>query len=477
MEEIFEKVAKLSSVKKSLLEKILISRQNEKIDTLTIIHHPDRLIANLSYPQYRMWYLEQINPGNYNRPGAIIIKGGLNIKLLERCIEKIVQRHKIFGSTILTDEGMPFVHILESGDFELSFYDFSSLEEDKLLNFLKNESQRKFNLEQGPLYRFSLIELKGNKHLLLLVAHHIIFDHWSMTVFKKELFELYEAASMGQDLNTCLPALKFQFFDYTEWKNEYLATDKINRQMEYWKGKLNGNIPNLDMMDFPNNGVTDHPKAERYSFLIGQEENQKLTDFSNSRNLTKFMVLLATFKLLIYYYTGKTDILLCTPVSGRNIKEAEELIGMFVNTLILRTRFEKGTTFNAFLTNVSEVVLQALQNQMVPVEKVVEELRIDRNLKNNQLNKLLFEYRNIEDPVLKGENISIENFNFNTGIPLFDLAFDITEGKYLTFHVDYNTSLFDESYIRELAVKFQAILSAVIGHPNQTIEDLLPSEE
>ena len=369
---------------------------------LTRIARAERL--PLSFAQRRMWFLDQLEPGSpaYNIHEAVRITGPLDMALLARSLNEVIQRHESLRTIFADVDGEPFQVIATARSIDLPVTDLSLLPETEreaeVQRLMVEESRRPFDLARGPLLRAGLLRLSAREHILLLTMHHIVSDGWSIGVLIREMVALQEAISAGKP--SSLPELPVQYADYADWQRRWLQGETLEAQLAYWRGQLAG----AAVLELP----TDHPRPAAQSFrgarkelLLGKEMTAALKTLSQREGATLFMVLLAAFQTLLHRYTGQNDISVGTPIANRNRAEIEGLIGFFVNTLVMRTDFSGDPSFLALLGRVREVALDAYAHQDVPFEKLVEELHPERNLGQSPLFQVMFVLQNAPAPALR----------------------------------------------------------------------------
>ena len=299
--------------------------------------------APLSFAQQRLWFIDQLVSGStfYNVSSAVRLQGRLDISALERTISEVARRHEVLRTTFRMVDGEPAQVIAPVQPFALPVTDLSDLteqdREEELRQLLSDFSAQPFDLSRDSLLRVRLVRLGEDSHAVMLVTHHIICDGWSMGVLVKEVAVIYEAFSRGE--SSPLPELAVQYADFAVWQREWLQGETLEQQLSYWREQLEGAPPVLELpTDRPRPAVQSYRGAS-HSFRVSAEVSAGLKALSRSEGATLFMTLLAAFKILLSRYSGQTDIVVGTPIAGRNRVELEPLIGFFVNTLALRTRF------------------------------------------------------------------------------------------------------------------------------------------
>ncbi|MBC1236345.1 MULTISPECIES: non-ribosomal peptide synthetase [Nostoc] len=431
----------------------------------------------LSFAQARLWLLEQLQPGNamYSIPIAVRLVGLLNVAALEQAFAKIVSRHEALRTTFHLVNGQPFQVIASSLKVRLPVVDLRELPEAQrealVQQLIIEESQRCFDLVQGPLLRCTLLHIHEQEYILLFTIHHIVSDGWSMGVFVRELVALYEAFSAGK--SSPLPELAIQYADFAAWQRQWLQGDVLETQLAYWKKQLS----NLPVMKLP----TTRPRAEvktnlgdTSSFLIPAKEFKALQALSRQEGVTLFMTLLAGFQVLLQRYTNQDDIVVGTDVANRNQPETEPLIGFFVNLLVLRTDLAGNPSFRELLKRVRQVALGAYTHQDLPFDQLVKALQPERNLSNTpSLFQVLFVLQNAPMPPLELPGLTLSLLEVKNEIAKFDLALFLTEtDQGIVGNWQYNADLFETSIITRMTDHFKTLLNSIISEPDARINSL-----
>ncbi|MDY6900225.1 MAG: condensation domain-containing protein, partial [Cyanobacteriota bacterium] len=477
MKDISQRIANLSPAKRALLEQQLQKKASKTKQENNIFPRKNNQEAPLSFSQQQMWFLNQFEPGNpaYNRPTNISLTGTINVAVLEKSLNEIIRRHEILRTSFEEINGKPFQKINPNTTLSLPIVELSHLNsENKEIEVQKiaiEQAQQKFDLSQAPLLKAKLVRLHEQEHILLLTMHHIAFDGWSMGVLLKDLAAIYEAFLTGK--TSSLPELPIQYADFAIWQKQQQQTQKLESQLKFWKKQLGGKLPVLEL-------PTDRPRAAvqtfrgaKHSLLLSKELSESLKATSFKENVTIFMTLLAAFQILLYRYTGKEDIIVGTPIAGRNIIETEKLIGLFINTLVLRTQLDSKQTFTELLAQVREVALGAYAHQDVPFEKLVEELHPERNLSHNPLFQVLFQLRNLPEETIEVQGLKFNSYHLETGLAMLDLSLEIEEkAEGLLCIFKYNTDLFDAATIERIATNFETLLKGIVDNPQQPIFQL-----
>jgi amino acid adenylation domain-containing protein len=431
----------------------------------------------LSFAQQRLWFLDQLEPGSsaYNIPMALRIKGGLNPEVLERSLNEIVRRHEALRTTFESREDQGVQVIASRWQGKLQVIDLREREtspcEEEVQRLVEQEAQKPFDLGQGPLLRASLFIAGDQDHVLLLNIHHIVLDAWSEQVLRKELWTLYEAYQKGQA--SPLPEPAIQYADFAAWQREWLRGPELERQIGYWKEKLQGAPAALELpADHPRPPVQSYQGAGE-GFTVSREISTGLEQLSQKQGVTLFMTLLAIFKVLLYRYTSQSDILAGTPIANRNRTEIEDLIGFFLNTLVLRTDLGGRPTFKELLARVKETALGAYAHQELPFEKLVEELQPERDLSRSPLFQAMFVLQNLPGADFELSGVETRPFEFKTSTSKFDLTLFIkNSGEGIAGWVEYSTDLFEQETILRMIGHFKTLLAAILVDPEQVIDEL-----
>ena len=429
----------------------------------------------LSFVQKRLWIMSQWNPENagYNIPVALTINGELDILLLNKAVNVIIARHEILRTVFPDHEGLAQQKVLDGLEFKLETIDLSLTKNEKpnyreAKKLCEAEATTPFSLAQGPLIRGKVIKLAPQERILLLNMHHIVSDDWSVNVFFKELLLIIDALLEGKQAN--LPAPPVQYLDYSVWQRQWLEEGgELKRQLAYWQQKLAGVPESLDLAtDYPRPRIQSFDGASQ-TFTIDAQLTAQLKKLAEHQGCTLYMMLLAIFKVQLYRYTGQEDICLGSAMANRQLEETHGLIGMFVNTLALRTLIESDDTFVGVLDKVKTTCIEAYEHQDTPFEKIVDTVQPRRNLAVNPLFQIMVS-QNIPLTLSK-ENI--EPFHLDRHHSKFDMAVEFTEtSNGLAGLIEYCTALFKQETIKRVINNFIALCRAVTAHPTAKIVDL-----
>ena len=438
----------------------------------------------LSFAQERLWFIDQLEPGSavYNIPVARHLGGALDQAALERSLGEIVRRHESLRTVFKEVDGSPVQVVAPFGGFTLPVEDLSGLSEADREAAVRQrtgeEARRAFDLAAGPLFRATLLRLHAEEHVLLLSMHHIVSDGWSMDVLFRELSALYAAYREGGE--SPLPELAVQYADYAVWQREQLEGEVLDRQLSYWTERLAG-APEL--LELP----TDRPRPPARTYQgaavpvsFSPELLERLQTLGRSEGATLYMVLLGAFQVLLSKYGGGEDIVVGSPIAGRTRGEVEELIGFFINTLVLRTDLSGDPSFREMLQRVREVTLGAYEHQDVPFEKLVAELQPERSLSHSPLFQVMFTLQNAEGGGSALPGLSVSGAGAAMEIAKFDLSLTLsTTDQGLQGALNYSTDLFEPDTIERMVGHLERVLEQVAADADARLSrlDLLGESE
>ncbi len=422
----------------------------------------------LSFAQQNLWFLSQLAPDScvYNVANAMQIQGNLNLEFVHQAINAIVERHALLRSTIRLLDGK-LVQMIGSHKVVVEL----ALDIDSSKQFIDEEIQRPFDLEQGPLLRVTLLQLEPAKYLLLLVNHHIISDDWSIGLFWQEFTALYEAFSTKQPF--VLQPLPIQYADFAVWQRNYLQGEFLQSQLDYWKQQLKGELPLLQLpTDYARPAVQTFRGAS-LSLTISESLTEELKNLSQQEGVTIFMTLLAAFQTLLYRYTNQEDILIGTSISERDRVETEQIIGCFANNLILRTNLNGNPSFKSLLQRVKNTAMEAYAHRHLPFDRLIEELQIERYTSNSPFQVMFILHNAPKSALLNLPELTLTTLSIHTATAKLDLTLELQEtAQGYTGRLEYNTDLFNAVTISRMIEHFQILLNGIVTDPYQTISEL-----
>ncbi|HJR08608.1 MAG TPA: non-ribosomal peptide synthase/polyketide synthase [Pyrinomonadaceae bacterium] len=433
----------------------------------------------LSFIQQRFWFLHQLMPESsaYNIPTAVRLKGALDVAALERSFNEVVRRHEILRTRFVSNGGRPEQLIASELKLEFPLIDLSDRapkeREAEARRLAAEEAQRPFDLARAPLIRITLLRLDADEFILLFTMHHIVSDGWSAGVLIRDLTAIYEAYAAG--LPSPLPELPIQFADFAHWQREWLQGDALEHRLSYWRRQFGDGLPVLNLpTDKPRPPVpTDHGALQ--TLVLPAHLGAAIESLAQHKSATLFMTLLAAFKVLLHRYTGQDDILVGSSIANRNHVETEGLIGLLINTLILRTDLSGDPTFGELLARVREASLGAYAHQDLPFEQLLEELRADFDaaMGNAPVFQVAFQLQNFSMPTLELKNLTLSPFDVEGQTAKFDLSLSMIERPDgLVASLEYNTDLFEAATIRRMLEHYRTLLEGIVAAPERRISAL-----
>ncbi|MDA5282550.1 type I polyketide synthase [Streptomyces sp. Isolate_45] len=426
-------------------------------------------VLPLSFGQQSLWLAEQFNGPSamYNIPGAVRLVGALEIDCLRRSLHEVISRHEVLRTTIHSVDGTPVQRVHEDFTVELPV---RKVREDQIQDLAQEHARSVFDLETGPLIRVALLRIDDEDHVLLVNIHHIVSDGWSLGVLIHELVTLY--SSFARDERSPLPPLEHQYADFAQWQRHWLDGEVFDEQLRYWKRKLAGLPPLLEL-------PTDRPRPDRqnirnavHRFVVPPELSARLDALGRNEGATLFMVLLASFNVLLSRHAGTTDIAVGTTNANRTRAVFEQMIGMFVNNLVLRTDLAGNPTFTELLERVRATSVDAYAHQDLPFLTLVDEMRQGRNPGHTPLFQVLFLLQKLnitlELPGIAAHTIEVDSLHTKFDLTLF--MEEQEQGIVGTFI--YNAALFDASTVERLSAHLVQLLTSAAETPEERIGSL-----
>jgi amino acid adenylation domain-containing protein len=431
-----------------------------------------------SFGQERLWFIDQRLPGlsAYNIFGAVRMRGRLDAAVLELCFAELVRRHEVLRTTFTARDGRPMQMIGPPRPFAIPRVDLRGLPEEtrggRASRLENEEAQRPFDLARGPLLRAVLLRLGDGEHILVVTAHHVVYDVWSRELLIRELGTLYEA--FWHRRPSPLPTLSIQYADFARWQRRWLSGEGLAAQLDYWKRQLAGVTSGTELPgDRPRPPVQSF-RGKRHVLDFSAGLTAALKELSRRHGVTLFMTLLAGFEALLHRYTGEDDIVLGSPIANRNRAETEALIGFFVNTQVLRTRLDGDPSLRQVMARVRETALAAYAHQDLAFEQVVNELRASRDPSRQPLFQILFNFlTNYQPIVMELPELTLTPETNHSGAVQFDVVSSMYEADgRLHMSVDYSTDLFDRPTLQRVMRHYAALLEAAAAEPGLPVAAL-----
>ncbi|HSF43788.1 MAG TPA: amino acid adenylation domain-containing protein, partial [Thermoanaerobaculia bacterium] len=430
----------------------------------------------LSFAQQRLWFLDRLEPGSlYNIPTALRLEGSLAVPALALALASIVGRHEALRTTFPERGGQPVQAIAPPPPASLPVVDLAALppphRRDALDRALAREAAHPFDLVAEPLLRTVLFRLGETEHVLALTVHHIVADGWSVGLFVRELGELYAAFAAHRP--SPLPELELQYADFALWQRGWLTGAALERLVAAWRERLAGAPSSLDL-------PTDRPRPPVQTFrgaslpvLLGEETAEGIRGLARREGATLFMTLLAAFSELLHRYSGQEDLVVGTPIAGRGRRELEGLIGLFLNTLALRTDLSGDPPFGGLLARARATALEAYSLQDLPFEKLVEELQPPRDPSRSPVFQVMLSLQNTPPASLALPGLALSSLHVDRGTAKFDLLLSLAEADGgIGGSIEYNADLFDRSAIERLRAHLATLLGSAAADPDRRLSEL-----
>ena len=431
----------------------------------------------LSFAQERLWFIDKLEEGSasYHMPGVFEISGTLDRAVLERAINRIVNRHEVLRTIYKEQNGVTYQEVMSEDlwSFEPTI-DISEITSEELENTIDREINRSFNLSKDHMLRVTLLENEGVVKQLIFNIHHIASDGWSQPILLEELLSFYRGELLNEEVN--LPSLPVQYADYSIWQREYLSGNRLKTQLGYWKNKLSGVKPLELPLDFarPKEQSLD---GNTLDFTLDRSIVNKIKELSKEQGVTMFMTLLSAFKVLMYRYSGQEDICIGTPIANREQEEVAGLIGFFINALALRSDLSGNPSFEELLAQVKDTTLEAYEYQQVPFEKIVNEVVKQRDMSRSPLFQVMFVLQNNEESEIdvhyESEGFELEQLSFDRKISQFDLKYSAREDNGdLQITIEYCIDLFTQSTVERMFYHYEELLQSVLTNSTHRIDEL-----
>jgi len=460
---------RLSKIKQHKRE--IISLLQEQVDENTKTYP-------LSQGQRGLWLLYQLAPNSaaYNINYVARLRPDLDIQALQQAFDRLVQRHAILRTTYTTRDGEPIQQVHKTQKIHFKVTETNNWSQPDLTQWLAEEADRPFNLEQGPVFRIELLLgfSEPAAPILSLIIHHIVADFWSLEIIVNELDSIYQAISSKKPIS--LEPLKWDYKDYVRWETSMLAGPKGKQLWAYWQKQLSGELPVLNLPT-----ARPRPPVQTYNgatstFEFDEPIAQQIVELSRATGSTPYVFMLAVFQILLRRYTGQEDILIGTPMSGRHTTELQQIIGYFVNQVILRSQFQGNPTVEELLDIVRQQVVDALDHQEYPFGLLVEQLQPLRDPSRSPLSQVVFVWDKERDQETSSGKLGQlvtdvlatgqRGAAFDLSLTFFDRAGSLS-GKWT-----YNTDLFEESMISRLTGHLKTLVAGALAHPQQRLSQL-----
>ena len=465
-------IAGLREFKEDILQ--YIKQKNRISDTkIATAKRTSDSIYPTSYAQNRLWFIDKLEGENssYNMSFSLRIKGELKHDLVEDVINTIIARHESFRTCFLEKEGESFQKVISEIDLKINQQDISLHSEDQQLALIAKYCNQPFSLKQAPLLRVAIFNIATDECILALSMHHIISDGWSMGVFLDEFSLLYNNACKGTEQK--LPALNIQYVDYSAWQKKQLSGEALENELGYWKKQLT-NVPQLHQLplDFQRPCIQNQ-SAHSHQQILSAGLSENINKFCEHNDVTPFILLETSFALLLSMMSAEKDIVIGTPVAGRNNQQIENLIGFFVNTVVINTNINQQLSFTELLQQNRQNILNNFDHQTFPFDLLIEYLKPPRNLAYSPLVQIMFAMQTNELSMIKLDNLQIQELPYQESGNKFDLELNIVpENNGFHLRWNYKTSLFKPETIKKSSQRFTFLLEQILQTPDLPITEL-----
>ena len=437
----------------------------------------------LSYAQQGLWFLYCLEGrmSGYNMQEALRLKGALDIAALKDAVNELVKRHESLRTRFDEADGESFQIVEPHLSISLPIDDLSDLNESDreqaVIAALRRESEGPFNLRTGPLLRTRMLKLGKDDHIFIWACHHIVSDGWSVAVFKRELSLLYKSFEQGSASR--LEELALQFPDYALWQRSWLEGERLDALLSYWKGML-GQAPVLNLPTDALRPVRQSYSGAHHALRLSSGLCRQLAEFNRREHVTPFMSLLAAFQVLLYRYSGQADFMVGTPVANRAHVELEGVIGIFVNSLVMRADLRGEVCFRELVSRVRRAALDAYQHQDLPFEKLVEELNPERDMSRHPLFQVMFALQNAPQEALTLRGLEVSREVLPSSSTRFDLELHLrAQGEGWSGLLVYSRDLFEKATIEGMGRHYVELLEGMLEEPERAVSlvPIMPESE
>lgn len=437
-----------------------INRRNSEVGSIEKVKEQE--YYRVSSAQKRLYIVNTIsNVGTaYNLPRIMKVEGNLDIERLENVFHKLINRHESLRTSFKMINGEPVQVVYNKLDFNVSLIEA----EEENVKELADNFIRPFDLGEAPLFRVAVVKIDQSRNLIMFDMHHIISDGTSMAILVSEIIKLYK----GQEL----PELRIQYKDFAAWQTGLIESELFKNQEDYWVTMFKDGVPDGNMpLDFER-PLERTSEGNRLYFKFGRDITLRINRFALNTGTTLFMVILASYSVLLSKYTGQPDIVVGSPIAGRQDEDIKNIIGVFVNTLAIRNKPMASMTFMEFLAQVKENVLKAYDNQDYQFEELVEKLKLQTVQNRNPLFDTMLVMQNTYIPQIEIDNLIFSDCGFVSKFSMFDIMVSIENDMETSFFVEYSTKLFREDTIKNFAMRFINIVNDVTKNPKKILSEI-----
>ena len=420
---------------------------------------------NLTSSQQRIYFIQKLYLDSlaYNSPYTYYLKGEISKNKIQESIYKVVQKHEILRTIFIENNGIPYQKVLNEAIIDIVFKEVSA---EKLESIVKSFI-KPFDLSYGPLFRIGLFKVSEKLHLLVFDIHHIIFDGFSNDIFIKDFLLFYNDKDVKNNL------INYQYKDVSEWQKCIHYKEIIQNQKSFWLNKFKDTTPIINLpIDSPRPTINSY-NGTSFNFTLSKKISQSLFLLSKQLDISLFTLLINLFYIFLSKITNQNDIIIGTPITGRQQAEFKDIIGIFINTLALRFNYDNNIFFHDLIQKSKDDIIKCFDNQDYPFERLVQDLKIEKDTSRNPIFDVLFIYQHLDNIYLEESNLEIEPFEFDHGISKFDLSLKaFFDNVSLTFSIEYNNQIFKNTKIEKFAVWFQELIYFVLKSKDFQISNI-----
>ncbi|MEM6686829.1 MAG: condensation domain-containing protein [Bacteroidota bacterium] len=431
--------------------------------TANIPKAPSQTLYPLTSAQKRIWMLSQFEKASsaYQIVVAYQIEGLLDTEALTNAFQYVIDRHDSLRTTFVEKDGEVFQQITPAGDYNFSVEYVQATDASNITQYYEFD----LNLEKVPVLGARVLQIAENKHFLIASLHHCISDGWSMEIFSKEIIAAYNAYHTSTAIQ--LPALTIQYPDYAVWKNKSVESVQHQKAENYWLKKFQGELPSLQLPTFTKRPLIKTYQGKTAHFTFSSAFYESITQFSKKQDVTLFVTLLAGINAFLYRYTDQEDIILGTPVAGREHPELQQQIGLFINTIAIRTHIASDVTFARLVQQEKDNLFEAYQHQSYPFDELIEKLQLKRDLSRSALFDVMVVLQSQTQLQSVATNISFEGLQtkshpVDAAVAMFDLSFAFVESTALKLALNYNTDIYSDDFIHRFLAHFERFMHLVL---------------
>ncbi|MEN5378519.1 amino acid adenylation domain-containing protein [Sphingobacterium kitahiroshimense] len=424
----------------------------------------------LSFFQEGFWFIDKMEGGNlYNLSAMFSVEGDLNIDIANQAFSKILKRHEILRCIYIEKSGIALQKVINEEDWRIFEYDFLDKDKDKIDRLIQSELCHSFKLDREYVLRVSLVRVNNSLDKLLVVLHHIAADGWSIEILIKEFTMFYNAILFNTKED--LEPLNFQYKNYALWQHKLFKSNVWDNTLQLWKSDLKS-VSTLSFDHFSSDKINKLGNVKALNFSFEEDLISDIKLFSKTQNISEYIIFLASLKILLYKYTGESDICIGSPMANRGQKEFENLIGLFTNTLPIRSILDYKQSVLDYLKSLKSIYFEVFDRQEIPLEKIVSEVCSKRDPNIHPLFQVLYVYEKKSDQKIRIGNAILTSIEVENDTNKFDLTFCITEGAKINYKIEFNSKKIDIGIAREMGRLYHDIIRSMISSPNIDIKSL-----